>query len=176
MGFRILSRIIRLFPPYHLDLMIRGRNSNFFRDLGSYRGLYRLLSLMILLSWILPLPNPSLTPIPPIPEVIPILPVVPSVMLVDRNERISPLHLFECELPLVPLPIELRVRIPSSPTHLKRVLIPITKLPFDPLGLPARMHPLLVAMGGCSSPPLLIRLLHWVWLLLMLYPLRLDLV
>jgi hypothetical protein len=147
--------------------MIRGPSNNSFRDLGSCRGLYRLLSLMILLSLILLLPNPSLTPIPPILEVIPILPVVLSVVGVDRNERISPLHLFECEPLLIPLPIELRVRTPSLPTHLKRVLA--TKLPSDLLGPLGRMLLLRVDMGGCNSLHLLIRLRHLGWLLLMLY-------
>jgi hypothetical protein len=172
MGFRTLSRIIRLFRRYRLDLMIRGLNNNSSRDLESCRGLYRLLSLMIRLSWILLLPKPN--PIPPILETIQLLPVVPSVMPVDRNEKISPLHLFECEPLLIPLPIELRVRIRFSAIHLKRVLD--TKLPFDLQGPPGRTHLLQVGMGGCNSLHLLIRLLHLGWLLLMLYPLRLDLV
>jgi hypothetical protein len=172
MGFRTLSRIIRVFHRYRPDLMIRGPSNNSSRDLGSCRGLYRLLSLMIRSSWILLLPKPN--PIPPILETIQLLPVVPSEMGVDRNERISPLLLFECEPLLILLPIELRVRIRFSQTRLKRELD--TKLPFDLLGPPGRTHPLRAGMGGCNSLHLLIRLLHWVWLLLMLYPLRLDLV
>jgi hypothetical protein len=172
MGFRTLSRIIRVFRLYRHDPMIRGPSSNSSRDLGSCRGLYRLLSLMILSSLILQLPKPNL--LPPIPEIIQLLPVVPSETLVDRNEKISPLHLFECEPLLIPLPIEPRVRILFLQTHLKRVLD--TKLPFDLLGLPAQTHPLRAGMGGCNSLHLLIRLRHWGWLLLMLYPLRLELV
>ena len=174
MGYRTLSRIIRLFPPYRPDLMIRGLNNNSSRDLGSCRGLYRLLSLMILLSWILLLPNLSPTQTPPILEIIQLLLVVPFVMAVDRNERISPLRLFVCEPLLIPLPTELRVRILFSQTHLKRVLA--TKLPFDLPGPPVPMHLPQAGMDGCNFRHLLIRLLHWVWLLLMLYPLRLDLV
>lgn len=174
MGSPTLSRTIRLFHLYRLDPMIRSPNSNSFHALALCRDLYRILSLMIRSSSILLLPKPD----PPSPtlEIIPILPVVLFVMPVDRNERISPLHLSECELLLIPLPIELRVPILVSPIRRERVLMPITKLPFDLLGPPVRMRLPQVDMGGCSSPHLLIRLRRWVWLLLMLYPRRLDLV
>jgi hypothetical protein len=98
--------------------------------------------------------------------------------VVDRNEKYPLPRLFTiCELLLTrSLPIDTILHMASLPIHQRKALAVISKLPFDPLEPLAPALQLQAVWAGCNFHHLLIRLLVLDWLLLMLYPLRLDLV